>query len=66
MYLAENDTLIVTSADSSAVTKYVISLGSLSSDAVLWQRMVRDILLIIPAVKGQLRVLSLDLLSKKF
>jgi hypothetical protein len=33
--LVESDTLIVSSADSSYVTKYVISLGSLSSDAVL-------------------------------
>ena len=33
--LAEKDTLMVTSADSLNVTKYVISLGSLSSDAVL-------------------------------
>jgi hypothetical protein len=33
--LAEGDTLIVTSADSSSVTRYAISLGSLSSDAVL-------------------------------
>jgi hypothetical protein len=33
--LIEGDTLIVTSADSLSVTKYVIALGSLSSNAVL-------------------------------
>ena len=33
--LAEGDTLLVTSADFSSVTRYFISLGSLSSDAVL-------------------------------